>query len=94
MVLTRAQERLGHSEYALIDELLAGNTRSAQLLLERSQDIALVARTVGPSNFGALHAAALTDSHRCAAAAALPPPARPCYIDRCSTVLRTAGSIA
>ena len=65
MVLTRAATRLEPTEWALLDELLAGHTARAKLLLEQGEAAELAGRT-GPSNFGPLHAAALTDCHRCA----------------------------
>lgn len=65
MVLTRAQGRLEYTQYALLNELLAGNTARARLLLEQGEAAAL---HVGPSNFTTLHAAALSDSHRWATA--------------------------
>lgn len=61
MVLTRSAHG-PCTAYSLLDSLLAGHSSRASLLLE--QDPQERAQVVGPSNFGALHAAALSDCHR------------------------------
>lgn len=79
MVLTRAQGRLEYSEFALLDALLEACTARAKFLLEQGEAAALVS---GPSNFTPLHAAALTDCHRCGLPSLPPPPARATLLRR------------
>lgn len=59
-MLTRSAQNPS-SSFALLDALLAGNSSRAKLLLAQDPQRGQLA---GPSGFGTLHAAALTDSHR------------------------------
>lgn len=60
MVLTRSAHGPS-STFSLLDSLLSGHSSRAKLLLAQDPQRAQVG---GPSNFGSLHAAALSDCHR------------------------------